>query len=131
MSGASAASRNGGEKDHRTYYEVHRDCEPGKKGVERAPVVEEYGEFDRARLAALGYALDGPTSTGERFTGTVTVHRVVALGQRKLQTELVDCIDERLAFRLLNELVLPHASQLMVSMGKLQEETNQLARLGY
>ena len=42
----------------------------------------------------------------------------------------VDVIDERVAFRVLNELDLPNADRLAVSMEHLQEEANRLTRLG-
>jgi hypothetical protein len=131
MSEASAASGHRSERDHCTYYEVHRACEPGKRGVARAPVVEEYLGLDRARLAALGYALDGPTATGSCFTGTVTIHRILALGQKKFRTDLVDCIDERVAFRLLNEMVFPNATQLKVPVEALQAESERLEWMGF
>lgn len=121
---------NARNREQRTYHEVHRLREPGPKGIARAPLVEEHGGLDRARLAALGYALDGPTTTGEQFTGTVEVHQVTTLGDRQVKKELVDVIDERVAFRLLNELTLPRAGRLAVPVERLQEEANRLARLG-
>jgi hypothetical protein len=121
---------NARNREQRTYHEVRRLKESGPKGVARAPLVEEHGGLDRARLAALGYALDGPTTTGEQFTGTVEVHRLVSLGGRVLMSELVDVIDERVAFRLLNELSLPRADCMAVPVERLQEEANRLTRLG-
>ena len=118
-------------REQRTEYEVVRARAPGPKGVERSPEVEAFAGLDRARLAALGYALDGPTSTGERFTGRVEVHRVLEVGEKRVSTALVDVLDERVAFRVLNELALPHADALSVSVERLQEEANRLTRLGF
>lgn len=116
-----------GNEMHRTIYEVQRE-----RGAGRGPsATEEYLGLDRARLAAFAHALDGPSYTGENFSGTVTINQVFYLGQRRLTTELIDVIDERVAFRVLNELTLPRADQLGVSVEKLQEETNRLARLGF
>lgn len=116
-----------GKEMHRTIYEVHRERASG-----RGPAtIEEYPGLDRARLAAFAHALDGPSYSGENFSGTVTINQVFYLGQRRLRTELIDVIDERVAFRVLNELTLPRADQLGVSVERLQEETNRLARLGF
>ena len=118
-------------KDHRTRYEVRRLRAPGKKGVSRPPVVEQHHGLDRARLAALGYGLDGPTTEGDVFTGTVEVHRIQSLGTLVLRSELVDVIDERVAFRLMNRPTLPRPSDLSVSVERLQSEANALERLGF
>lgn len=131
MSAASVRDENRGSKETRSYYEVHRDCEPGKRDVVRLPVIEKFHGLDRARLAALGYALDGPTSTDDRFTGTVRIYRLMAIGETRVKTELVDVLDERVAFRLLNELSFPRADQLAVPVERLQDETNRLARMGF
>lgn len=120
-------SRN---REQRTVYEVLRPRANGENGAKRQPTVEEFGGLDRARLAAFGYALDGPTTTGDRFTGTVEIHRVTYIGDRVVNSMLVDVIDERVAFRVLNELSLPHAGQLAFPVERLQEEANRLARMG-
>ena len=116
-------------REQRTEYEVVRARAPGPKGVERSPVVETFAGLDRARIAALGYALDGPASTGECFTGRVKIHRVDYVGGKSVNKSLVDVLDERVAFRVLNELALPCADALSVSVERLQEEANRLARL--
>ena len=118
-------------REQRTTYEVIRAREPGEGGKERGPAVEQFAGLDRARLAALGYALDGPTSTGERFTGRVEVHRLVLVSGNVVNRSVVDVLDERVAFRLLNELALPRADALSVSVERLQEEANRLTRLGF
>lgn len=118
-------------REQRTIYEVRRYRESGENGRERSPAVEAFAGLDRARLAALGYALDGPTSTGERFTGRDEVHRVFEVGEKRVSTELVDHLDERVAFRVLNELALPRADALSVSVERLQEAANRLTRLGF
>ena len=118
-------------REQRTIYEVRRYRESGEKGRERTAEVEAFPGLDRARLAALGYALDGPTSTGERFTGRVEVHRVLEVGEKRVSTALVDLLDERVACRVLNELALPRADALSVSVDRLQEEANRLTRLGF
>lgn len=117
-------------REQRTFHEVRRLREPGPMGIIRPPLVEDHGGLDRARLAAMAYALDGPTATGDQFTGTVEVHRVVKSGDRTVRTELVDVIDERVAFRVLNELELPRATGMAVPVERLQEEANRLARMG-
>lgn len=112
-----------GNEMHRTVYEVHRERAPG-----RGPAtIEEYLGLDRARLAAFAHALGGPSYTGENFSGTVTINQVFYLGQRRLTTELIDVIDERVAFRVLNELTLPHANRLSVSIETLQKEVDRFA----
>ncbi len=121
----------GRNRDQRTAFEIHRLCEVGERGIPRPPLVEEFGGLDRARIAALGYALDGPTSTGDRLTGRVEVYRLRFLGERLLGRDLVDVLDERVAFRVLNELSLPHADALAVPVERLQAETDRLARLGF
>ena len=117
-------------RERRTSYEVRRYRESGEKGRGRAPTIEVFLGLDRARIVALGYALDGPTSTGERFTGRVEVHRVIEVGNKKIRSTLIDILDERVAFRVLNELELPRADALSVSVERLQEEANRLASLG-
>ena len=117
-------------REQRTEYEVLRAREPGQKGVKRCPVVETFAGLDRARLAALRYALDGPTSTGDRLTGRVEIHRVFYVAGKRVGKSLVDVLDERVAFRLLNEVDLPHADSMAVPVERLQEEANRLARLG-
>lgn len=121
---------NARNREQRTFHEVHRLRGSDPKGIARVPLIEEHGGLDRARLAALGYALDGPTTSSEQFTGTVEVHQVTMSGDRLVKQELVDVIDERVAFRLLSELTLPRANHLAVPVERLQEEANRLARLG-
>lgn len=111
-------------------YEVHRQREPATRGVQRPPVVEEFQALDRARLSALGYALDGPTSSSERFTGTVSVVQVLWSGDRRATSDLIDVIDERVAFRLLNEVRLPRPQELTVSLDSIQSEIDALAQIG-
>ncbi|HEV2080604.1 MAG TPA: hypothetical protein VGR19_12000 [Allosphingosinicella sp.] len=107
-------------------YEVHREREPGRKGAERQPLVEEFYGLDRARIAALGFALDGPTMTGDRFTGLVRVYQAMHLDDSRTRRSLVDVIDERLASRLLNETRLPRADQLALSLERLQGSVDAL-----
>lgn len=120
------------QNERRTIHEVHRERPLGPKN-QRRPVVEIHPGLDRARLAALGYALDGARVSGpedELFTGLVFIYRVMLIGEQELHRELVDVIDERVAFRVLNDLDLPRPEQLSVSVERLQEEVNRLARLG-
>lgn len=119
-----------GNCERRTVHEVHRHRMPGRNGIQRPPTVEAFGGLDRARLAALGYALDGPTTSGESHTGRVEVIRAIYRGTTRMHQTTVDVIDERVAFRVLNELDLPNADRLAVSMEHLQEEANRLTRLG-
>lgn len=112
-------------REQRTIYEVHRYADDGV-----LPIVEEYGGLDRARLAALGYALDGATTTTERLSGRVGVLRVFYSGGVRINETLVDILDERVAFRVLNELSLPHADALTVPIERLQAEANRLSALG-
>jgi hypothetical protein len=121
---SSKGSSTTGNEMHRSIYEVHRERPSGRGSA----AVEEYSGLDRARLAAFAHALDGPRYTGESFSGTVTINQVRYLGRRRLRTELIDVIDERVAFRVLNELTLPRADQLGVSVERLQEEANRIAR---
>lgn len=107
-------------------YEVHRECEDGRGGLPRPPVVEEFFGLDRARLAALGYALDGPAATGERFSGTVRIYQALCVGTAAGTRTLIDVIDERVAFRLLNETRLPRPGQLALSLEKLQAGIDEL-----
>jgi hypothetical protein len=123
------ANTSSSNPEHRTAHEVHRIRNPGEKGTARPPVVESFGGLDRARIAALGYALDGPTATGETFTGRVEVYRVFSIGSDRMNVTLIDVLDERVAFRLLNELSLPHADDMKVSVERLQAECDRLARL--
>lgn len=118
------------ERDTTARYEVHREREPSGKGATRPPIVEEFHGLDRARIAALGYALDGPTTTGHRFTGVIRIFMVLYVGTKRGAPTLIDVIDERVACRVLNETRLPQADQLAVSLRQLQAEVDQLARLG-
>lgn len=130
MSASSSKSTPKIDKGATIRYEVRRECEPGARGIERQPVVEEFGGLDRARLSALGHALDGPTSSADRFTGTVMVAQVFWVGDRRARTEIIDVVDERVAFRLLNEVKLPKPADLSVSMDRIQAEVDALAALG-
>lgn len=107
-------------------FETHRMRESGAAGVERPPLVEEFLGLDRARLAALGYALDGPTSIGDRFTGEIRIVQVVRHLGAVRRREVVDEIDERVATRLLNEVRIPRAGDLSVSIDQLQGEVDTL-----
>lgn len=112
-----------GHELQRTVYELHRHrVAPGS-----LPVIEEFMGLDRARLAALGYALDGPTSTGQRFSDVISIMEVFYVNVRRLRTTPVDVIDERVAFRLLNKLKLPKAGDLSVSVDRLQLQADALA----
>lgn len=124
LSLAAAGQRK--ERGVAVRYEVHRERESGKGGSERGPLVEEFYGLDRARIAALGYALDGPTGTGDRFTGTVRVLQSLRHDDSPARLTLVDVIDERVASRLLNEARLPRADQLAVSIERLQAEVDAL-----
>lgn len=90
------------DRDTTVRYEVHR--ERGRDGGARPPAVEEFYGLDRARIAALGYALDGPTYAGDLFTGEVRVVQVLYSSGVRCRTELIDVVDERVASRLLNEV---------------------------
>ncbi len=101
-----AAAATGTKKgpDATVRYEVHRIREPGQMGAVRLPLVEEFLGLDRARLAALGYGLDGPTAFGERFTGLIRVVQVFYCAGVRGRVEVIDEVDERVAFRFLNEV---------------------------
>lgn len=118
-------------REQRTHYEVRRLRERGAKGAEREPLVEQFPGLDRARLAALGYALDGSTVDSPFYTGRIEIVRVMSVSERVIGRDLVDVLDERVAFRVLNELSLPHADALSVPVEQLQAETDRLARLGF
>lgn len=120
----------GAQRELTLRYEVRRLRETGVRGAERPPLVEEFLGLDRARLAALGYALDGAVPTGDRFTGVVEVVRVTIVGGRRAVVETVDVLDERVAFRVLNGLRLPRAEQMAVSMEQMQAEADAFARCG-
>lgn len=106
-------------------YEIHRLRETGRSGQPMQSIVEVFRGLDRARLAALGYALDGPTATGDRLTGVIQIVRVVQ-GQSREARNLIDVIDERVATRLLNEVRLPHADRMTVSVAELQRGVDDL-----
>lgn len=111
-----------GNELHRTIYEVHRKRLVGRG---TAAVVEYLG-LDRARLAGFAHALDGPSCPAESFSGTIRINQVDYVGQHRLRTELIDLIDERVAFRILNELTIPHANRFSVSIEALQKEVDRL-----
>jgi hypothetical protein len=99
-------------------------------GVTRSPYVETFHGLDRARLSAFTHALDGPDGPDKSVTGVVEVYRIHRQGSQVLSEEIVDVIDERVAFRFLNNIELPRADQLSVAVERLQEEVNRLERLG-
>lgn len=122
---AAGVKRSGSERTVR--YEVRRERLPGKGGVPVPPHVEEFLGLDRARLAALGYGLDGESgTTGERFTGIVRIFAVhfVRRGQgggrvERIQEVEVDAIDERVAWYVTNWMTIPRPEQLAVSLDEL------------
>ncbi|MFN3631139.1 MAG: hypothetical protein ACK4XK_13960 [Casimicrobiaceae bacterium] len=123
----TTAATSGNERG--TTFEVHRLREPGEYGAARPPLIEVFAGLDRARIAALGYALDGPTAAGDRFTGRVRVFRVFRIGGDRVNETLVDDLDERVAFRVLNELALPRADAMAVSLERLQGEVSRMAQI--
>lgn len=127
---ASKATMTRSDRGPVARYGLRRQREPAARGVQRSPVVEEFQALDRAPLSALGYAFDGPTSSGERFTGSVSVIQVLWCGDRRARTDLIDLIDEPIAFRLLNEVRLPRPQDLTVSLDSIQSEIDALAQIG-
>ncbi|WP_086606467.1 hypothetical protein [Erythrobacter donghaensis] len=123
----TTAATSGNERG--TTFEVHRLREPGEYGAARPPLIEVFAGLDRARIAALGYALDGPTAAGDRFTGRVLVYRVFRIGGERVNETLIDDLDERVAFRVLNELALPRADAMAVSLERLQGEVSRMAQI--
>lgn len=118
-------------RQHRTVYELRRLREAARGGAPREPEVEHFAGLDRARLKALALALDGPSVVADEFfSGTIEIHRTTYIGHARISSELVDELDERVAFRVLNELRLPRADQLALPVERLQAEANRLARLG-
>ena len=114
------------ERKFSVRYEVHRERERGRAGVVPPPTIEIFLGLDRARLSALSNALNGPSHTGYKYSGTVRVFEIFYRGSCEFKRALVDVIDERVASRVLNEVRLPRANQLSVSMESLQEEFNDL-----
>lgn len=119
------------QTDYAVRHEVHR-----QRGVTnqantalKKPLVEHFNGLDRARLAAFGWALDGPTVTGELFTGIVEIYEVAYVSGQVVRRELVDRVDERVAHRLLNELRLPKAEDMAFSLARLEAQVDRLARL--
>lgn len=110
-------------------YEVRREREI-TRGFTDTPLVEEYFALDRARLAALGYALDGPTYNGDRFSGRLTIHRITSVQGKVCLSELIDVIDERVAFRLLHEVRLPRADKMATTTEQLQRELDAIESMG-
>lgn len=125
----SNAARYPADRDHVTRYEVRREREI-TRGFADKPLVEKFFALDRARLAALGYALDGPTYNGDRFSGRLTVHRIVSIHGKVCLSELVDVIDERVAFRLLNEVRLPRADKMAMTTEQFQRELDSIESIG-
>lgn len=125
----SKMSRNPAERERSVRYEVRREREI-TRGFAGTPTIEEYLSLDRARLAALGYALNGPTYTGDHFTGRITVHRVISVSGKVCHSELIDVLDERVAFRVLNEIRLPRADKMATSVEQLQREIKCLELTG-
>ncbi|WP_100259717.1 hypothetical protein [Qipengyuania seohaensis] len=121
----SAPSDLRGAPDCRTRYEVHREHQKGTQIGVAGTEVEEFFGLDRARIAALTYALDGPQQE-RRLTGNVSIRRLMYIGQRKVKDELVDVLDERVAHRLLNELTFPRSDQMGRSVDSLQGDVNAL-----
>lgn len=124
------AECNQGAQEQRTVFEVQRERSHGSGGASRNPVVEEFGGLDRARLAALANALDGPTYSGNSFTGRILVIGRRFLGNREVESTLIDDLDERVAFRVLNGLRLPRSGDMAVSKKRLQTELDGLAAMG-
>ena len=114
------------ERDASVRYEVHREREDGANGAARPPIVEEHLGLDRARIAALSDALDGPTPTGDRFTGLVRIVQVFYSSGIRRTSEVVDEVDERVASRLLNEVRWPRACELAVPLDRLQADADAL-----
>lgn len=123
-------SNRAGQRYQRELYEVRRQRRAAEAGKAREPYVESFYGLDRARLAAFAHALDGPDGPDKSVTGVVEVFRIHLNGDRLIREELVDVIDERVAFRLLNDIELPRPNQLSVAVERLQEEANRLERLG-
>lgn len=119
-----------GFRDHSTRYEVRRLRQPSHGGVIRYPYIETFHGLDRARLAAFAHALDGPDGPDKTITGLVEICRIHLNGDQVVKEELVDLIDERVAFRFLNDIALPRPAQLSVPVERLQEEVSRLERLG-
>jgi hypothetical protein len=120
------------EADCHARYEVHREREGSQLGVPRPPLTEEFYGLDRARIAALGYALDGRSQEGS-LTGTVRIVCKIyrwfgkdKCERRMIYEDLIDVIDERVAARLLNEIRIPRADELAVSMEQLQRDVDAL-----
>jgi hypothetical protein len=114
------------ERDTTVRYEVNRMRAPGQNGIPRAPLVEEFYGLDRARIAALAHALDGASAAGDRFTGVVQIAQVFYSAGVRCSSAVIDELDERVASRLLNEVRLPKAGQLTVSVEQLQREVDAL-----
>ena len=109
------------ERERVIRYEVRRERE-----IVNAPVIEHFLGLDRARIAALSYALDGPTYNGKRFTGQLTVQRVTYIQGKVCLSELIDVIDERVAFRLLHEMRLPRGDKMATTTEQFQRELDAI-----
>jgi len=114
------------ERKFAVRYEVHRMRANGRLGVAQPPVVECFLGLDRARLSALAHALEGATHSGERFTGIVQVFEVYYRASRETKRTLLDVLDERVAFRILNETRLPRADQLSIDVEAFQSDLDLL-----
>jgi|GEM_PF-1937497 len=117
--------------DYAVRYEVQRQrgLTNHAKTSHRAPLVETFYGLDRARLAALGWALDGQTVTGELFSGIVEIFEVAYASSKEVRRQLIDRIDERVAHRLLNELRFPKAEDMSYSLARLEAEVDHIASL--
>ncbi len=124
------SNRTRHRSQRRELYEVRRQRRAAEGGMPRKPYVESFYGLDRARLAAFGHALDGPDGPDKSVTGVVEICRIHLNGDQVIREELIDLIDERVAFRFLNDIALPRPNQLSVAVERLQEEVNRLERLG-
>lgn len=88
-------------------YEVRRE-----RRYDKPPQVDEHLGLDRARVVALGYALDGPSEAPDFFTGRVEVVKVIRCQSASgfaSTSALMDRLDEAGASVFLNSVELPRA----------------------
>ena len=86
-------------------FEVLREKKPGRG----EPDVEVHLGLDYARLAALGYALEGPKEGAPHYSGRVRIRQVwVTEGVRGPSFDL-DVLDESVASRFLYAVEIPRA----------------------